>query len=74
MAVVKQETMHRGKRGADQGRDGGARENRRQIQEHCYSLHHCCSQGIPSKSPSIFVPGQLSRKKLASSHDVICEQ
>ena len=40
----------------------------------CAQLHHCCSQGVPSLSPSIIVPGQLSRKNFASSHDVICEQ
>ncbi|HJT26362.1 MAG TPA: hypothetical protein VJ784_03045 [Pyrinomonadaceae bacterium] len=36
--------------------------------------HHCCSQGTPSLSPSICVPGQFLRKNIASSQDVICEQ
>jgi hypothetical protein len=39
-----------------------------------YLRHHCCSQGTPSLFPSIFTPGQLRRKKVASSQDVICEQ
>ena len=34
-------------------------------------LHHCCSHGTPSLFPSIFVPGQFLRKKVASSHEVI---
>ena len=37
-------------------------------------LHHCFSHGIPSLSPSILVLGQLFRKKIASSHEVIWEQ
>jgi len=37
-------------------------------------VHHCCSQGTPSLFPSIFVPGQLLTKNLASLHEVICEQ
>jgi hypothetical protein len=37
-------------------------------------LHHCFSQGMPSLFPSIFVPGQFFRKKVASAHDRICEQ
>ena len=36
--------------------------------------HHCFSQGTPSPSPSIFTPGQFSRKYVASSQEVICEQ
>lgn len=39
-----------------------------------YLPHHCRSQGKPSLSPSISTPGQLPRKKAASSQDVICEQ
>ncbi len=39
-----------------------------------YRLHHCCSQGTPSLFPSIFAPGQLRRKNVASAQDVICEQ
>ena len=34
-------------------------------------LHHCCSHGTPSLFPSIFVPGQFLRKKVASSQEVI---
>jgi hypothetical protein len=37
-------------------------------------LHHCFSQGMPSLFPSIFVPGQFFRKKVASVHELICEQ
>jgi len=37
-------------------------------------LHHCCSQGTPSWSPSIWTFGQLFKKKVASEHEVICEQ
>lgn len=37
-------------------------------------LHHCFSHGMPSLFPSIFTPGQLRRKNVASSHEVICEQ
>lgn len=37
-------------------------------------LHHCFSQGIPFLSPSIFTPGQLARKYLASAQELICEQ
>jgi hypothetical protein len=33
--------------------------------------HQWSSQGRPSWSPSIFTPGQLARKNLASLHDVI---
>jgi hypothetical protein len=29
---------------------------------------------MPSLFPSIFVPGQFFRKKVASAHEVICEQ
>jgi hypothetical protein len=36
-------------------------------------LHHCCSQGIPSPSPSILTLGQFLRKKVASAQDLICE-
>lgn len=38
------------------------------------ALHHCRSQGIPLPSPSILTPGQCLRKKVASSHEDICEQ
>jgi len=37
-------------------------------------LHHCCSHGMPSLFPSIFTPGQFFKKKVASAHEVICEQ
>ncbi len=37
-------------------------------------VHHCCSHGVPSRFPSIFTPGQLAKKNLASLHDRICEQ
>ena len=37
-------------------------------------VHHCCSQGTPSWSPSIWTLGQFRRKKVASSQEVICEQ
>lgn len=33
--------------------------------------HHCFSQGMPSKSPSISTPGQFLRKKVASAQEVI---
>src|SRR6188508_2569775 len=36
--------------------------------------HHCLSQGTPSPPPSIFTPGQFSRKNSASSQEVIWEQ
>src|SRR6185436_17025906 len=39
-----------------------------------WRTHHCSSHGMPSPSPSIFAPGQLCRKNIASSHEVICEQ
>ncbi len=39
-----------------------------------YRVHHCCSQGMPSPSPSILTPGQDARKYLASAQDVIWEQ
>lgn len=39
-----------------------------------YLRHHCRSQGTPSLFPSILTPGQLRRKKVASSQEVICEQ
>jgi hypothetical protein len=42
--------------------------------EEVYRLHHCCSQGTPSLFPSIFTPGQLRRKNVASAQEVICEQ
>src|SRR5262245_3571683 len=34
-------------------------------------VHHCCSQGTPSLSPSIAVPGQFLRKNFASEQEVI---
>ncbi len=37
-------------------------------------VHHCCSQGVPSRLPSIFTPGQLAKKNFASLHERICEQ
>jgi hypothetical protein len=37
-------------------------------------VHHCCSQGVPSLFPSIFVPGQLWMNHFASVQEVICEQ
>jgi hypothetical protein len=37
-------------------------------------VHHCCSHGVPSRSPSIFTPGQLAKKNLASLHERIWEQ
>ena len=37
-------------------------------------LHHWLSHGMPSLSPSIFVPGQFFRKNVASAHEDICEQ
>src|SRR5215216_4166723 len=43
-------------------------------QAYCGLVHHCCSQGTPSLSPSIWVPGQFARKNFASSQDVIWEQ
>lgn len=33
--------------------------------------HHWLSQGTPSRSPSICVPGQLRMKNFASSHERI---
>jgi hypothetical protein len=46
---------------------------RQEVSVGCY-WHNCCSQGTPSRSPSICVPGQFLRKKVASAQDVICEQ
>lgn len=40
----------------------------------CFQWHHCLSQGTPSLFPSIFVPGQFSKKNVASSQEVMCEQ
>ena len=34
-------------------------------------VHSCCSHGMPSPSPSISIPGQFSRNRLASLHEVI---
>lgn len=39
-----------------------------------HQRHHCLSQGTPSLLPSILVPGQFFKKKVASSQEVICEQ
>ena len=37
-------------------------------------IHHCCSHGIPSLSPSILVPAQWLMNHCASAQDVIWEQ
>ena len=37
-------------------------------------LHSWVSQGTPSLSPSILVPGQFFKKYVASAQEVICEQ
>src|SRR5688500_12232758 len=50
------------------------RRERRHACSSCGYRHHCFSQGTPSLSPSISTPGQLSRKKVASGQDAICEQ
>ncbi len=50
----------------------------RGVRPRCYlakgSVHHCSSQGIPSRSPSILTPGQFAKKYLASRQERICEQ
>lgn len=53
---------------------GGAKPRQQYLLSESYQRHHCVSQGTPSLSPSIFIPGQFCKKFLASLHEVIWEQ